>query len=183
METLPMPRILLIAGTGRNSGKTTMACAIIKKFSKQNLIIAIKISPHFHKIVSGTNVVFSNNQIYIEEEVDTTTGKDSSLMLAAGAQKSFFVMANDNYLDLALKKILSLNPENVCYVCESGGLRKYVLPGLFIILNRESIISNKNGIESLIPLADIFISAKEDNLDKIIDSIELDNYSWKLNLK
>ena len=43
-----IPNMLLIAGTGRKSGKTTLACACIAHFSKQTGIYAIKISPHTH---------------------------------------------------------------------------------------------------------------------------------------
>ena len=44
------PNILTIAGTGRNVGKTTLACSIIKKMALNARITAIKITPHFHKV-------------------------------------------------------------------------------------------------------------------------------------
>jgi len=42
------PNILLVSGNGRNSGKTTLACKIIERFSKDHEITGLKISPHFH---------------------------------------------------------------------------------------------------------------------------------------
>jgi hypothetical protein len=183
MEPKLMPQMLLISGTGRNSGKTTMACAIINKFSKQNSIIAIKISPHFYKNNQGKIIIMEDEEIYIEEELNPTTGKDSSLMLAAGALRSFFVMTNDQKLDLVLNKILSIVPENSCFVCESGGMRKWVLPGLFLVLDRIGYPMDKYGIGSLKTLADLTVSLDDKDLELIVDKIELNNKGWNFKLK
>ena len=44
--------LLLIAGTGTKSGKTSMACKIIRQFQELK-ITAIKITPHFHETTPG----------------------------------------------------------------------------------------------------------------------------------
>jgi len=44
-----IPNLLLIAGTGNKSGKTTLACRVIEQF-RQSGISAVKITPHFHDI-------------------------------------------------------------------------------------------------------------------------------------
>jgi len=40
--------LLLIAGTGNKSGKTTLACKVIEQH-REHGIIGIKITPHFMK--------------------------------------------------------------------------------------------------------------------------------------
>ena len=47
-----IPNLLLIAGTGTKSGKTSMACRIIEQFPELK-ITAIKITPHFHETTPG----------------------------------------------------------------------------------------------------------------------------------
>ena len=54
--------LLLFAGTGTKSGKTTMACRIIAKFPELK-ITAIKITPHFHETTTGLTDYFRKNRI------------------------------------------------------------------------------------------------------------------------
>jgi hypothetical protein len=178
MEQVFLPQMLLIAGTGRNTGKTTLACGVINKFSKSHSIVAIKISPHIHNIIKGSKIILDEEKIYIEEELDCSSRKDSSLMLAAGALKSYFIMTLDENLGKAFKKLLPLIPENSCLVCESGGLRKWVVPGLFLILNNSIVPADKKGIEQLKPLADLWVNINDTDLDQIIDKIEINNNYW-----
>ncbi len=93
MGILKLPQLLLIAGNGRDSGKTTLACLIIQKFSPEHQIIALKISPHKHRIAAGGKVICDTENLYIAEETNAGTGKDSSRMLQAGASRSFFICA------------------------------------------------------------------------------------------
>ena len=56
-------------------------------------------------------------------------------MLAAGARKSFFVMALDEQLPEAMQQVLSIIDHHDFIVCESGGLRNFVSPGLFFMMS------------------------------------------------
>jgi hypothetical protein len=180
MKQMNLPQMLLIAGTGRNTGKTSFVCSAIKKFCESNSIVAVKISPHFHENSPQVKILFNEDEVYIQEELNTDTGKDSSLMLAAGAKKSFYIVAADEYLEFAFNKFLTVVPENVCIICESGGLRKYVVPGLFLIFSRSDIKSSKKGIELLKPLADMWINSNEIDINHLIDTLEINNNCWKL---
>ena len=51
-----IPNMLLIAGTGTKSGKTTFACRVIEQL-KDTGIIAIKITPHFHETTPGLHLI------------------------------------------------------------------------------------------------------------------------------
>lgn len=132
-KTTEMPNLLLIAGNGRNVGKTFLACKIIRRLAQKEDVIGLKISPHFHTF-NKNNVIFRNNKFVVIEEKEFGT-KDSALMLEAGAKQVFYIMAKKEDLHAALlplKNILIKNP----VVCESGGLHEIVLPGIFLFVKR-----------------------------------------------
>lgn len=180
MKPTVIPQLLLIAGTGRNTGKTTFACNILRKFSPVKSIYSIKITPHFHKNIQSGNVILQTRNMYIAEETDSTTTKDSSLMLGSGAQKSFFVMAADQYLSEAFQKIVQLIPSNSFMICESGGLRQYIVPGLFFMMNKTDQEIIKPYAEKLMLLADRIITFDDEKIDFDLNSIEINDNRWKI---
>jgi hypothetical protein len=135
--------LLLIAGTGNKSGKTTMACRIIEQFCHSG-IIAVKITPHFHETTPGLIPITERKGYSIFEETDTGTNKDTSRMLKSGAARVFFAKVTDNYLVAAFSEIMKLIPENTPVVCESPALRYFIVPGLFVIMKSEGANNNKN---------------------------------------
>jgi len=132
-----LPGMILIAGTGRDSGKTTLACAIIRKFHGTIPLVALKISPHRHTEITHGLVLINEPDIYIEEETDPSTGKDSARMLDAGADRSFFIMASDDRLPKAIDVMIGRLDPGTFLVCESGGLRQWVEPGEFFVTTRK----------------------------------------------
>jgi len=180
MEKILMPQLLLIAGTGRNTGKTTLVCKIIQKFSPVKSIIALKITPHFHRNIQSGKILFNETKLYIAEETDSTTGKDSSLMLKAGAQRSYFAMATDEYLGEVIQNIIRLIPSDALLVCESGGLRDWVVPGVFLMMRRNDTKILKPGTERLKILADCLITFDGVKIDFEPDTIEITDSQWKL---
>ncbi len=180
MEAINLPQLLIIAGTGRNSGKTTLACNIIRKYSSLKSIIALKITPHFHKNIQSGKVLTDNDNFYIAEETDSSTGKDSSLMLNAGAWKSYFLMAKDENIAEAFSQILKLIPSDTMLICESGGLRHCVLPGLFLMMENSESGSLKPGAEKLILLADRVITFDGEKIDFDFNMLELADNRWTL---
>lgn len=180
MKPIVMPQLLLVAGTGRNTGKTTFACQILRKFSPVKSIVSIKITPHFHKNIQSGKVILQTNNLYIAEETDSTATKDSSLMLKSGAEKSFFVMATDQNLMEAFQKILQLIPPNSFIICESGGLRHHIIPGLFFMMNKTEVEKIKPDAEKLKLLADRVITFDGEKNDFDIHSIEVNDNRWTI---
>ena len=180
METIVSPKLLLIAGTGRNTGKTTLACHIIRKFSAVQPIIGIKITPHFHKESQSGKILINTADLFIAEETNPATEKDSSLMLFAGAQMVYFVMAGDEHLVEAYNEIHKRIPENALIICESGGLRHKLVPGLFFMMTGKESGITKPATEKLMLLADrqIYFDGEKINFD--LDVIEIVNNQWTL---
>jgi len=180
MEAARLKQLLIIAGTGRNTGKTTLVCQIVRKFAPTKPLIAIKITPHFHKNVRSGKVLCNNDNLYIAEETDPSMGKDSSRMLKAGASHSFFVMAGDEQLEEAFLKIRELIPPGSLLICESGGMRSYVTPGLFFMMTSNETALLKPSAEKLMALADRVISFDGEKLDFNPDTIEIVDNQWSL---
>ena len=140
---MTIPNLLLIAGTGTKSGKTSLACKIIEQFNDLN-ITAIKISPHFHDTTAGLISRYEEKGYAIYEETNRETSKDTSRMLQSGAAKVYFAKVWDDQLLDVFNKIMEQVPANVPVICESPALRNFIEPGLFIIMTSDIINKHKD---------------------------------------
>jgi len=128
-----MPGLLLIAGNGRNVGKTFLACKIIRYFSQTRDVTGVKISPHFHPATESDILIKTENFIIVNEK--QINEKDSSLMLQSGAKPVVFMMVKPGFIGEAFEKLQSFLPETLI-VCESGQVHEVVTPGLFLFVKR-----------------------------------------------
>jgi hypothetical protein len=154
-----IPNLLLIAGNGNKSGKTTLACRIIEQF-RDSSVIGVKITPHFHETTPGLKPVSEKPGYSVYEETDENTDKDTSRMLKAGAARVYFAKVTDNKLPEAFMEIYSQIPAGSPVVCESPALRYYTDPGLFIII-KSDIESNTKDISNLIKLPHVMLKLSE----------------------
>lgn len=138
-----IPNLLLIAGTGNKSGKTTMICKIIEQFSKLD-ITAVKITPHFHETTTGLISRMEDKGYAIYEETNMDTLKDTSRMLRSGARKVYFAKVWDDKLPEVFNKIMKYIPSNSPVICESPALRNFIEPGVFIIMTSNTVTNSKN---------------------------------------
>lgn len=128
-----MPNILLVAGTGRNIGKTVLACRVLAQLAKNNKPLGVKISPHFHPMEEKQEYIHQSENVVIIEEKNITK-KDSSRMLQAGANRVFYIQCKKENLKEALEQLAPLlNPQEPV-VAESGGLYDLVEPGLLVYI-------------------------------------------------
>jgi len=154
-----IPNLLLIAGTGTNSGKTSMACRIIESLPELR-ITAIKITPHFHETTPGLVLKSEKDGYAIYEETNRDSSKDTSRMVKAGAAKVYFAKVKDNKLFEAFIEIMKEIPEGTPVICESPALRNFVEPGVFIIMTSDIINKHKN-IKYLQDLPHLMIKLEE----------------------
>ncbi len=132
--------LLLITGSKRNIGKTSVACMLIKSFSQNNALTAIKVSSHFHEPTPGLEILEKNEDYILYKELNKDTGKDSSRMLRAGAKFAFYFEVNKGYLEKAFYLYLDKFDPGIPIVCESTSLSSIIDPGV-----RLNIISNMSG--------------------------------------
>jgi len=156
---MKVSNLLIIAGTGNKSGKTSMACKIIESFPELK-ITAIKITPHFHETTEGLAVFNEGNGYSIYTETCMESNKDTSRMLKAGAEKVFFSKVSDKTLFTAFRRIFKSIPAGTPFICESPALRNFVEPGAFIIMD-SGTLHNKKDIRHLLILPHIKIKLEE----------------------
>jgi hypothetical protein len=156
---ITIPNLLLIAGTGTKSGKTSMACRIISQFPELK-ITAIKITPHFHETTPGLLALSEGKGYAIYEETERNGFKDTSRMLDAGADKVYFAKVWDDQLFGVFLEIMKSVPENAPVICESPALRNFAEPGVFVIMNSKVIHKHKD-IKHLTALPHVMFQYEE----------------------
>ena len=171
--------LLLIAGTGRNTGKTSLACSIINNFHHQHRLIGIKISPHFHPENKKNKAICSSDSWFIYEEMKADTEKDSSKMLDAGAMRVFYIEVEDADLAKAFENLLMLIPEHSLLVCESPALRKYIHPSVFFIVDHPRQKNKKRDVLELIPSSDYSINTREMHVNQLVPALSIENGGWR----
>lgn len=179
MPPIDKPKLLLIAGSGRNSGKTSLACRVIWQMKDIVPIVAFKISPHRHKLLPGGRVLVDESTVYLAEETDPGNPKDSSRMLAAGARRSFFAMASDKELPLVMNMIFTEAGRDAFLIGESAGLRQYFRPGLFIFVNHADPLQRKSDYHSVQDFADAVITFDGAHFNVDLNRIGVTQNSWE----
>jgi hypothetical protein len=172
-----IPNLLLIAGAGTNSGKTTMACRVIESFPDLTITV-IKITPHFHETTPGLLLRSEKKGYSIYEETDSSSDKDTSRMLRAGAAKVYFAKVLDDQLFEAFRDIMKLVPEGTPVICESPALRNFVEPGVFIIMTSD-VINKHKYIKHLQSLPHLMVKLEELEKHKNIP-VGFEHCKWKI---
>ncbi len=172
-NTVNWPNMLLVSGTGRDVGKTTFACKLIGSISKNQNTAAIKITPHMHGQCNSCTIVYKNKNIIVTEEKSTTYDKDSSKMLAAGAQKVYYIQTDDSNIEKAIAIIKPMIPNNWAVICESGALRSFIKPGIFVLMSIKNSKNTEKNIDK-IPLADFRFW----DYNYKIEDFKFDNGAW-----
>jgi len=148
-------RFVIIAGTARNVGKTTLACRIIKQNSSKN-IIALK----FVTLKEGGQIHSHHSDVKtysIIEETNLKSSKDTVKMLKSGAKKAYLIVSKEEFVEKALSEFIRLLDNDDFVIVESATLRNYIIPRKFIIVDREGAVNKKEYIKALVPLADILV--------------------------
>ena len=174
------PNLLLVAGTGRNSGKTSFVCQVCEEWNATIPLVCIKISNHIH-LQTGTKRIIQNPEYTIYEETQASSDKDTSRMLQAGASNVYFIEADREYVYPAFQKLSEIIPVNAAIICESGALRKYIKPSLFILVNTMGTIP-KESAKDIMVMADKIFNFESGNLQIPYKSVVFIDHQWKLNL-
>jgi hypothetical protein len=174
------PHILLIGGTGRNSGKTNLACQIIEKFAGNTNVYGLKISPHLHNEIQSLEVRINTPTYFLYEESGFNPKKDSARMLAAGAKKSYYMEVRDDHLKDAMYDFFDLLPDAIPLVIESPALIRHLTPGLFILVDNPNTINKKKEILNFADKADWYIKDGSDVPEATLNKLRYDGSGWSL---
>ncbi len=153
--------IILVSGSGRDCGKTTVACHIIGQLNTKGKVVGLKITPHFHVTDDSQEIIAKGESYSIFKEKDTKSNKDSSRMLRAGAEEVYFVQCNDEAL-LGIYEILKqVLPDNITVVCESGSFANVFKPELHILVEGTDPDKSKKSYISNMKRADVIVKFEE----------------------
>lgn len=173
--------ILLVSGSGRNCGKTTLACHIIGRLSEKGKVFGLKITPHFHLTGKGQQLVEMGAGYKIYKELDAQSGKDTGRMLDAGAYEVFFLQCDDAALSHAFKQLAKVIPHNLPVVCESGSLARIFRPGLHLLVQGTQVDTSKKSYIDNLGKADEIIGQEEFSPTIFRYDIQFSNATWTLN--
>lgn len=177
-------QLIIIGGSGRNVGKTTLATSIITKISPSIPVIGLKVST----FKSGDEKFHGNHSSLLPDtyRINIETGanplKDTAKMIFAGAKNAYFIETTDSKVFQAYNEFLnSYYTPGLPIVCESQSLRKHVKPGLFILIIDSA--NSKKFSEDYINLADYvcYSESSHNCLEKLIENIEYTSLGWTLN--
>lgn len=176
IRDLPMrrrlPGWLLIGSTGRNTGKTELACAIIRAFCGAYPIVGVKLTA----IVEGEATcprggggcgacATLHRDFEICEEHGENTGKDTARMLASGARSVFWVRCRRQRMQAAIAALLTRLGPGVLVVAESNSLARAMEPDLFLMVTNRRSSAAKPTAADVMPLADRMIVSAEGAFD------------------
>jgi molybdopterin-guanine dinucleotide biosynthesis protein A len=132
------PNILMIGSAGRNSGKTVLACELIARFSGERPVFAAKVAaisggpcPRGSESCGACSTL--EGPFSIAEETAPGTQKDTQRMVAAGAQRVFWLRARKECLEEGVRALLDLIPADTLCVLESNSARTVLEPQLFFM--------------------------------------------------
>jgi len=182
--------MLMIGSAGRKTGKTGLACALIKKFSKDRDITGIKVTAieerdgQCPRGGQGCGVCSSlDGNFYITEETDRSSDKDTARLLAAGASRVFWLRVMKTHLEEGLAALLDIIGPDAVSICESNSLRLVVEPGLFLMVQGSNQEVPKSSARAVMRYADRIVISDGDNFDFDIDRTKLVNGKWVIQEK
>jgi len=172
------PNLLIISGTGRKVGKTTLACTIIRDFAKTKNIIGLKITPHFHSSGDRPLLIFECESYRIFEEKSMNSGKDSARMLKAGATNVFYIEVRDDSLLNAFQHFVKLVKPAGPVICESPALRNHIRPGVFFLVENPVINKIKHSALKQKEIADQCFVLNKNTGFQIPENLSWNDKQW-----
>lgn len=172
------PYFMIVSGNGRNTGKTSFVCRVIKTIGSSYPVTAIKVSPHFHPERSGDDILIRHEHFIIRQELSSKKPKDSSLMLAAGAANVYYIETIDTQLTKAINILFTKVRIEGPVICESGGMRRIIKPSVFLLLNTTDSTEEKTGFTELKPMADRIVMFNGKEFDLRPEDISFDGDKW-----
>lgn len=147
MERLKLNNWLIIAGNGRNVGKTWLSEYCIKQLASSHKVISLKIASHMHQLSDDIKYLAGDiTNWMLGEECNPSSKKDSGRMLTAGANTAYYAqLCSDKHLPQIIDYIRTTHETDQPIVCESAAIGQFGIPGLaFYIEDKNNINKTHN---------------------------------------
>jgi len=168
------PHMLIIGSTEKACGKTTLACALIRKFGKQYPIVAVKVTPR----EPSHRMPFSGCELL--EETTSNGIKDTQRMRAAGAQRAYWMRAAPDALATCADTLMKTINQGCLCICESNRLRTVIKPGVFLMLRGEDAECGKSSAKVVWHDADRVVTSTGSAFDLNLAEIGIVAGQWRL---
>lgn len=186
---LYIPNMLMIGSSMRNIGKTTLASLFVDKWKDDFPIIALKVTTihtkdgKCHHGDDGCGACTKIDGDYVISEENKISNKDTGILLSKGANKVYWIRAFKDSLFTAMDEFMNIIPKNAIIICESNSLRKYVKPGIFIMMHKKNNENIKKTAWDVMDKADILVDLSLFNdTYKITDMVKVNNDDLSLSL-
>ena len=184
---LKLDGMLMIGSAASNTGKTELACTLLRKFSKNCDIIGIKVTTINEKEGQcprggeGCGVCASLEGVYcITEELDSSSGKDTARLLDAGASRVFWLRVLKEHLMEGINALVEIIGNDTVSICESNSLRQVVEPSLFLIVGNHDSKKWKSSAVGVKKYADKIVISGGNVYDLDLNRIKLLKGKWTL---
>ncbi len=175
------PNIILLSGTGRNVGKTTFVCRLIRHFSKLK-IITVKVSPHWHLSRQGELLLYEEQRLLLARETISKSYKDTSRMLRCGAKEVYYLQhTDDEALMQAFHFLMKDGMEKTPMVFETALLAKYIRPALHFRITRTEMETPRKNLPD-VPF-DRLVTFNGDDFDMVPGEIGWNGGAGRWHLK
>jgi len=181
------PDLLLVGGSGRNSGKTELACRIIARHAPSEPVVGLKVTTvertdgHCPHGGEGCGVCSSLDRPWIvTREMDSESPKDTCRMLASGARRVHWLRSLRSELVGGATELLENVQPGWVGVGESTSLRQVVEPGLFILVESTESAGLKPSARTVAHLADRVVASDGRSFDLELDRISVVDGRWVL---
>jgi hypothetical protein len=178
--------MLMIGATGRNAGKTELACRVIGHAAHAP-IAALKVTTVVRTDGScprggaGCGVCSSLGEPWcVTREIDASSDKDTSRLLASGAREAWWLRVREDSLRDGAAGLLEQVPAGWASVCESNSLSRVVEPGLFLQVRSAGEGSVKESARAVADLADRVVVSDGVTFDLDLRRISLLDGQWAL---
>jgi len=181
------PEMLMIGATGRNTGKTELACRVIRHHAARIPIAALKVTAVVRTDGScprggaGCGVCSSLAESWcVTRELDADSDKDTSKLLASGAREAYWLRVTHEALGEGAAGLLAHVPPGWPSVCESNSLSRVVEPGLFLQVRTASERTIKPSARAVADLVDRVVVSDGSGFDLPLDRVALLDGQWAL---
>jgi len=179
--------MLMVGAAGRNAGKTQFACSLIARLARERPVVGIKVTTIRERGGAcprggrGCGVCSSLEDDYcLTEETGAMPEKDTSRLLAAGAEQVFWLRVLKEHLGEGLAALLDRVGPGAATVCESNGLRHVAEPDLFLMVKERGAEGIKESAKAVMEYADRVVLSDGATFDISLDEIGFSDGRWAM---